>query len=197
MNRCGRIGVLFILAVLACNPKKEKSVSPEPFLSLDLLTLDNNKFPFAEIGNNQASVFVFLAPDCPLCEGYSLTINKLQQEFEKDSIRFYGIFPGTLYSREEMKQYLEEYRMNLPCILDPELKFTRKLGATVTPEVFLVDKEGKAMYHGRIDNWAFGLSKKRTVITEHNLRDALIAFREGKPIAINYREAIGCIIEYK
>jgi hypothetical protein len=51
------------------------------------------------------------------------------------------------------------------------------------------------LYQGRIDNWAYELAKKRRVITEHNLRDALNSIVHNQPIKITKTKAVGCYIE--
>jgi hypothetical protein len=51
------------------------------------------------------------------------------------------------------------------------------------------------IYQGRIDNWAYELGKKRKVITEYNLKDALTSVLLNKPISVSKTKAVGCYIE--
>ena len=78
---------------------------------------------------------------------------------------------------------------------DTKSLMAKKLGATITPEVFLLGKTGVIRYSGRIDNWAFDLGKKRSVITEHNLIDAIEAVLQNKSVKIKKAKAVGCFIE--
>jgi hypothetical protein len=44
--------------------------------------------------DKKAAIFVFLAPDCPLSQNYTLTLNNLAKDFEPKGIGFYGVFSG-------------------------------------------------------------------------------------------------------
>ena len=72
---------------------------------------------------------------------------------------------------------------------------TSKYGATVTPEVVLVDDKGTVRYQGRIDNSYARVGKRRTRTTSSELKDALKAVTSGKPVKTPAVPAIGCIIE--
>jgi len=50
------------------------------------------------------------------------------------------------------------------------------------------------VYRGRIDDQFAGLGKRRTVVTSHDLRDALEATLVGKPVPQPRTEAVGCPI---
>jgi thiol-disulfide isomerase/thioredoxin len=147
------------------------------------------------IKKNAASVFVFLSPDCPLSRNYTLILKNLSAKYEKDKIVFYAVFPGKLYSRQEINTFINEYNLTLFPIFDEEKKLTTQLKASVTPEVFLVDDAGKIWYQGAIDNGYEEVGKKREVTTKNYLRDALEAFISGTPIKISKTKAVGCMIE--
>ena len=67
--------------------------------------------------------------------------------------------------------------------------------ATITPEVFVVDSSNRVWYSGAIDNWSFDTGKKRQFATEHYLKDALKALRNGQKPAVSETKAVGCYIE--
>ena len=69
--------------------------------------------------------------------------------------------------------------------------------AKVTPEVFVFNPQGKLQYQGKIDNWIVKLGKKRTIVTEFYLSDALKSLIAGEPVAVSHTDAVGCIIEYR
>ena len=163
--------------------------------SLKLQSIDGSTFLFSEIKNNKASVILFLSPDCPLCQNYVLTIKQMQEEFEKTGIQFYGIFPGTWYKVEEVRKFKSDYSLNINMLLDIDKELTHLLKASVTPEVVVLNKEEKIIYQGRIDNWMYTAGKKRTVITKHELKDALDAVVNNKTITITKTEPVGCLIE--
>ncbi len=119
----------------------------------------------------------------------------MQEEFEKTGIQFYGIFPGTWYKVEEVRKFKSDYSLNINMLLDIDKELTHLLKASVTPEVVVLNKEEKIIYQGRIDNWMYTAGKKRTVITKHELKDALDAVVNNKTITITKTEPVGCLIE--
>ena len=158
-------------------------------------SIDGSTFSFNNLKNNKASVIFFLSPDCPLCQNYTLTIKQLQEEFEKAGIHFYGIFPGTWYSVKEIEKFKFDYKLNINMLLDRDKALSHLLKAVVTPEVVVLDSNGRIVYQGRIDNWMYTVGKKRTIITKHELKDALEAVFSNKAITITKTEPVGCLIE--
>ena len=171
--------------------------SAQNLSSIQLNTLDQKKISLDAIKKNTASVFVFLSPDCPLCRSYVPVLDSLQKKFSSDSIGFYGVFPGTLYSDEEILNFFVSQRLEMPYFVDDGMVMTSFLKATVTPEVFIVDRNGMVEYGGRIDDRVVELGKKKTLINSHELADALLAICSGKKITISKTEATGCLIEKK
>ena len=69
-----------------------------------------------------------------------------------------------------------------------------KFGAKVTPEAAVVGADAKLLYLGRISDLYADLGKRRTVPTEHDLRNALDAILSGKPVPHATGAAVGCLI---
>jgi peroxiredoxin len=141
------------------------------------------------------TVYVFLMEDCKICQSYTLALKDLHQTYAQDGFEFIGVFPNASSSRESMLSFQKIYALPFPVKLDIGNKISRTLGARLTPEVFVVDNaSNKILYQGRIDNAFFKLGQRRSVITTHELRDALAAIKSGKPVAVVKTEAVGCFI---
>lgn len=186
---------LFVLLSILLFFSIYTSKAQNSILQIEAKTLDNKKIKLNDIPNTKAFVVVFLSPECPLCQNYSLTLNNLYTKFQKDSIEFIGIFSGAKYTISEIKNYCNEYGIKFKTIVDKDYKFRNLLKASVTPEVFLVNKNEVVLYSGRIDNWAISLGKHREKANEHNLQNSIDLFIQNKPIISKYRPAVGCIIE--
>jgi thiol-disulfide isomerase/thioredoxin len=157
-----------------------------------LLTACSNHTPIAEfLKDKPAAVFVFLAPDCPLSQSYTLTLNNLRTQFQASGIELYAIFE----TDAGVDDFVSTYKLTLPVIQDRDFRLADFFGAMKTPEVFAVDSTGKQFYKGAIDNWAPELGQHRTVITQHYLLDALNAFLQHKDIPLKETKAVGCFIE--
>lgn len=143
----------------------------------------------------KATVFYFLSPECPLCQSYALTIKKLETEFKTQGVQMVGIVPGTDYTDLEISTFKHKYGLPFALWKDERLLLVQKYHASITPEAVVVDANGKVLYQGRIDNWAYELTKKRKVITEFNLQDALNSIVNNKPVKVAKTKAVGCFIE--
>ena len=72
-----------------------------------------------------------------------------------------------------------------------------QLGATRTPEAFLLDAEGTVRYHGRIDNqytFGAGVGFAAPQLKRRDLAIAVDELLAGKPVSVATTEAKGCII---
>ena len=141
----------------------------------------------------QATVFVFLAPDCPLSQNYTATLNDLRTEFLASGIEFYGVFAGG--AAEVAEDFAKTYRIQFPVLPDVDFRAADFLEATTTPQVFVVNRAGRTAYAGAIDNRAPELGQRRTVITEHYLVDALESIVEGRQVRVARTRPVGCVIE--
>jgi hypothetical protein len=138
---------------------------------------------------------MFLSPECPLCESYSLTIRNLYTEYAQKGIQFYAIIPGTDYGKEQVIKYRNHYQLKgIPFYFDPKLIWVNYAQVSITPEVVVYNQKGLKIYQGRIDNWAYELAKKRTVITEHDLKDILFKISNKQDFKPYKTKAVGCFI---
>ena len=121
-----------------------------------------------------ASVFVFLLPDCPACENYSLTLNTLANKYKSSGIQFFGVFPHFV-TPAAIEKFRTGYKINFPLLMDNNSELMNAFDAHVSPSVYMINESTALLYSGRIDNWMYAVGKKRTVITTHELEDALTA----------------------
>lgn len=144
---------------------------------------------------NHLTVIYFLSPECPLCLNYTLVFREIQSEFQSDSISFFGVHSGKWFSANEVQDYALKYGLEMKMLLDAENRLAESLGASVTPEVFVLNSNSKVLYSGKIDNWVNDLGKKKLEVSEHYLKDALSAILSNQTVEIQRTEPVGCLIE--
>ncbi len=175
--------------------KENAEVQPR---KIKTMALQNTEGKFEVISNlkkNNAYVVFFLSPECPLCQSYTLTIKQLYETYKTKGVEFIAIVPGTEYSLLKIVSYRSQYGLKeIPFYLDPNKAYTMQVNARITPEVFVFNSANQIVYSGRIDNWAYELGKKRTVITAHDLADVLANLYEGKKFKPYQTKAVGCFI---
>ncbi len=161
---------------------------------LRLNNLLNEPVELAKYEESQ-TIFIFLSPECPLCQNYSVKINKLMEQHRSDSLRFVGVVSGTFYPEEQISRFLVKYNLELPVLLDPEFKLAKALNAEITPEVFYTAPGGEVLYRGAIDDWAISLGQKRINVQNDYLHDAIVAQQNRSSIDPKKTKAVGCFIE--
>ncbi len=159
--------------------------------TIKLKDLRNKSFSIQS--SNKITVILFLGTDCPITQKYIARIRDIADEFNTTAV-FYGVFP-VQFSLKEIRTFKKEYGVEFAFLSDDEMQLAKHLGASVTPGVFLLDKELQLQYQGAIDNWFYELGKSRLNTTEHYLMDALGAVEKGESPAIKKTEAIGCFIQ--
>jgi peroxiredoxin len=186
------------LVLLSCNPEKAKEEKKKPATTIEDLHLRNAKGEMVGLSHSpkiRASVFFFLSPDCPLCQGYAPLIRDLQGKFGPKGFVFYGVFPGTGYSATEITRFIHDYDLIFSDIQDPALRLTHLLGATVTPEVIVLGEADAVLYSGRLDDWAWDTGQTRIKPTSNDLLDVLSTIDSGGIVHQKKTQAVGCIIE--
>lgn len=192
-----RFMITLLLSVVFCLQAKGQRLSERIFIPdhLILHTLSGEKISISQIiKDNKFDLFIFLSPECPLCQNYSLTLNDLYLQFQHNPIVWIGIIPGKGFSRQQMLDFVSRFHIRFPVYVDTDMQLTHLLGATITPQVILLNRQGEQIYNGAIDNWAVSLGQQRTVITAHYLQDAINSCLKGLPLTITHTQPIGCYI---
>jgi hypothetical protein len=79
--------------------------------------------------------------------------------------------------------------------MDPQGKLGRLYDAKTTPEMYVIDPQGKLIYEGAIDNRPTpDMSDIKGA--DNYLNDALSAAMAGKPVAKSYTASYGCSVKY-
>lgn len=158
-----------------------------------LKDLEGVERSFNSLRGEKGTIIVFLSAQCPVVKQYNERINQLAADYKARGVNFVGIQPNTLTeSLDWMKSESKNAGYEFPVLVDNDFWLSDKLGATVTPEMYLFDAENKLVYHGAIDNDRSGRN-----ITDNFLRVALDEKLSGKGIARNRTKAFGCTIKRK
>ncbi len=140
--------------------------------------------------NSSYVVVMFWSTECPFVQPYTDRINSIAGEFSSKGIAFWGINSNNTESIEIVKSHAEEKGYPFPMLKDAKNTVADMLGATRTPEVFLIDKNKTILYHGRIDD-----SRDADKVTSNDLKNALDEVIAGKEISVNNTKSFGCTIK--
>ncbi len=153
--------------------------------NFSMTTVDGRPFSLAEAEKTHSAVVVlFISTICPYSNYYNDLMRDMAEEFGKKGVMFVGINSGTLESVEETRAHAREHGHVFDIIKDPDSRIAEMLDARRTPEAFLVDSSGTLRYHGRI----------ASKISAPDLKSAIDALLQGKPIHPAETKAFGCAI---
>ena len=161
-------------------------------------TLDDFKLPDADgaehslkaLTGKNGAVIIFVATKCPVSNAYNDRMEKLGQDYKAKGINVIGINSNNTEPAAEVKSHAGEKHLTFTILKDDGNKIADRLGATRTPEAYVIDASGKLVYHGRIDN-----AQNTANITSNDLREALDEMLSGKQVSKTGGAAFGCSIK--
>jgi peroxiredoxin len=157
-----------------------------------LTTLDGKSFSLTQAAkSHKAVVVMFVATKCPYSNAYNERMRDMAAFYEKQGILFVGINSNKTEPADEVSAHARQHGLAFPLMKDPDNKVADLYDARHTPEIYIVDPQGKLVYHGRIDeNY-----EDPTKVTSPDLKNALDQLLAGKPIAKAETKAFGCSIK--
>lgn len=178
--------IILLSSIIFTACKKEKIVFE---------TYDHRAFLLDTMAGKKGTVYIFLAPECPLSENYTLTINQLQAQFVDSGLQFYAVISGKLYDSVAIGDYAKRFPLTLPLLVDTGYYFSDQFKATTTPEAVLLNEKSEVVYQGAIDNWATALTQLTAAPTRNYLKDAINSVLKNQAVKISKTKAVGCFIE--
>lgn len=156
-------------------------------------TATEKRVAWKALAGRNATVVVFLSFDCPMSAGYAKPLADLAAASAEKGVKFVALCP-TDDDPAKVAEHAAEYKFGFPVLKDEKLRAADALGATTTPQVFVVDAKGAVQYRGLIDDgYARRLVQNRKV-TERYLENALAEVLAGKAVTVAKTEPIGCRI---
>jgi peroxiredoxin len=139
-------------------------------------------------------VLFFITTDCPISNGYVPEMNRIAKEYASRGVRFYGVMTDTSVPAADVRKHVKDFGYAFPVLFDPAQILVKYANADTNPETAVISPRGGMVYLGRIDNKVEGFGTQRPQATEHDLRDAIEATIENRPVAKAVTTPIGCSI---
>lgn len=163
----------------------------------ELLGVDGKRYSLNTFQDKVVVVVMFTTNHCPYVQAYEDRLIAIQKDYASRGVALVAInsnedknYPEDSF--ENMIKRAKNRGFNFPYLRDATQSVATAYGAQYTPEIFVLNKERRLVYHGRIDdNWkdpAKGGGK--------DLREALDAMLEGKLPAKPETQAFGCTIKW-
>jgi peroxiredoxin len=147
-----------------------------------------------ELSHYKATVFIFVATDCPNSNTYVPVLARLYHEYSALGVAFFNVYSDPDETTASIRKHDTDFQVPFSALLDPHQTLARATGARSTPEVVILGHDGQQLYRGRIDNRFVDIGKTRYQPTQSDLEDALAAILQGRPAPHQVTRTIGCAI---
>lgn len=166
-----------------------------------LKNVDNKNVSLAQYNSAKGFIVVFTCNSCPVSQKYESRVSQLDKEFSSQGYPVLAISSNDIKvkpedSFEEMQKKAKSEAYTFPYLYDESQAVAKRFGATNTPHVYVLAKEGDKLvvkYIGAIDNNTEDASKA----DKKYVADAIYSLLDGKAPAISETKAIGCGIKWK
>lgn len=141
---------------------------------------------------------------CPYTQKHYVSGNmqELQKEWTGKGVVWFTVISSArgqqgYVTPSEENAYLAKMRADpTAALLDPDGNVARLYGARTTPQMYVVDPQGKLIYEGAIDNRPTA-DVSDIKGADNYLSDALTQAMAGKPVAVSYTRSYGCSVKYE
>ena len=164
-----------------------------------LENIDGKKTSLSDYKYAKGFIIVFTCNTCPYSVAYEDRIMALDKKYKTKGYPVIAINPNDPAAKSgdsmaAMKVRAKEKGFTFPYLLDVGQKIYPQYGASRTPHVYILERQGNkyiVQYIGAIDN----SSRNPDAVTERYAEDALDALLAGQQPTTTYTRAIGCSIK--
>jgi len=191
---------LLTLMVLFTGFKTEPYEIGDYVKDFQLKNVDGKFVSLADKRDIKGYILVFSCNTCPVVKQYENRIINLNEMYASKGYPMIAInpndpnrSPGDSY--DEMIKRAESSGYKFPYVLDSTQEIARAFGATNTPQVYILKKEGekfKLVYKGAIDN----NQRSAEEATKKYVESAMSSLLKGEEIQVPVTKAVGCTIKW-
>jgi peroxiredoxin len=166
-----------------------------------LKNFDGKMVALSDYKDSKGVIVIFDCNTCPYSKAYNARIIELNSQYSPKGFPVITInandpdmSPGDSF--QEMVKQAKNKKYDFPYLIDESQTTARAFGATNTPHVFVLKRDGKdfkVAYIGAIDN----NSRSSDSADKKYVEDAVDALLNGKPVETTKTKAVGCGIKYR
>jgi beta-lactamase regulating signal transducer with metallopeptidase domain/peroxiredoxin len=146
-----------------------------------------------DLSDREVVVVAFLGIECPVSKLYGPRLESLAERYKSRGVAVLGIDSNQQDTPTELAHYARRHNVTFPLLKDPANRVADQFRAKRTPEAFVLDRDRKVRYWGRIDN-QFGVGYARQDATENYVARAIDDLLAGRPVSSPRVDSVGCHI---
>ncbi len=147
-----------------------------------------------EFEGKKAVAVIFIATRCPYSNAFNHVMANLAHEYGSRGVAVIGINANKTEPVTEVAEHARAHGLDFLVLKDEGNQIADRLGASVTPEVFLLDSTWTLRYHGALGN-SHQPTTNPDKTNADEVRPALDDVLSGKPADVTETKAFGCTIK--
>ncbi len=182
---------LFLIVSIAFLSTTVLGAEPgQKIADLALQDVTGKSHKLSDYASSKAIVLVFLSTRCPVSNAYDGRVQKLAASYAGKGVTVIAINSDRRETPDEIRKHASKAGFSFTVIKDKDGSVARKLGATVTPEAFVLAGDRTLLYKGRIDD-----SQRENHVKRKDLARTLDQVLAGKAVTDAKTKAFGCRIK--
>ena len=171
---------------------------PAPLKDVRMNSVSGTEVSIAQVAGTKGTLVIFTCNHCPWVKMWQSRIATIGNAAIKRGVGVIAVNSNdpAAYAEDgfdEMKARAKRLGFKFPYVVDATSEVARAFGASHTPEAYLLDAQGKLVYHGGVDDNA----RDEKAVKQAWLRQAVDALASGKPVPVTETKALGCSIKYR
>ena len=153
----------------------------------------------SDFADKKALLVMFICRHCPFVKHVQDELARIGSDYAQRDVGIVAIsandaaeFPDD--APESLKEMAEQLGFTFPFLYDENQETAKAYSAACTPDFFLFDQSRKLVYRGQLDDSRPDSGKP---VTGRDLRAAIDAVLNDKPVSPDQRASIGCNIKWK
>ena len=166
--------------------------------NFSLPNVDGKTVSLADFADKPALLVIFMCNHCPFVVHLRSDLAKFAKEYQPKGLAIVGISSNDVeaYPQDGPEQMKAEHKTagyTFPYLHDADQSVAKAYHAACTPDFFLFDQGRKLVYRGQFDD---SRPKSEVPVTGTDLRAALDAVLDGKPMPAAQQPSMGCNIKW-
>ena len=153
----------------------------------------------ADLDDKPVVLIMFLSNHCPYVKHVAAELGRLGSDYGPQGVGIVAIGSNDIESHPDdapvrMVEFAAEHGFTFPYLYDQTQEVALAYRAACTPDFYVFDSDRQLVYRGQLD----GARPSNDVLVDgHDLRAALDAALDGRPVPEPQLPSIGCSIKWK
>ena len=153
----------------------------------------------AQLKADKATVIMFICNHCPYVKHVQTQLVRFANDYQSQGVAVVAINSNDVSrypedAPDKMKEVAQQLRYPFPYLFDETQAIAKAYQAACTPDFYLFDSALRCVYRGQFDPSRPG---NGIPVTGQDLRQALEATMQGKPVSPSQKASVGCSIKWK